>query len=87
MLGGWGGAAGWSNVATATDPDMAIRLPDDAAFAVWRNTGSRAGATAAFTEEQHAALTTEMLAITPREPDGSLRIPFGALYLSAVNPG
>jgi hypothetical protein len=84
-LADWGQAAGWSAVSTAADAGMAICLPDDAAFAVWRNTGSRAGATASFTPEQHAALTAEMLAITPREADGSLRIPFGALYLSATN--
>ena len=64
---------------------MAIRVPDEAAFAVWRNTGSRAGVTAHFTEDQHAALTAEMLAITPRDVEGWLRIPFGALYLTAVN--
>lgn len=83
-LTGWAEAAGWTGIATAADPQMAIRLPDDAAFATWRNTGSRAGATAGFTAEQHAALTAEMLAATPREADGSIRIPFGALYLTAV---
>lgn len=84
-LAAWGEAAGWGGIATGADPEMAIRLPDDAAFAVWRNTGSRAGATAHFTEEQHAALTAEMLTVTPREPDGTLRIPFAALYLAATN--
>ena len=86
-LAEWGAAAGWGELDVAADPDMAIHLPDAAAFAVWRNTGSRAGVTAGFSAEQHAALTVEMLAITPREPDGSLRSPFGALYLAAVNPG
>ena len=87
ILADWGAAAGWTSIETAADPEMAIHLPDDTAFAVWRNTGSRAGATAGFTAEQHAALTAEMLAITPRQADGSLRIPFGALYLAAINPG
>jgi SAM-dependent methyltransferase len=86
ILGGWGAAAGWGELDVAADAGMAIQLPDEAAFAVWRNTGSRAGVTAGFSDEQHAALTAEMLAITPREADGSLRIPFGALYLAAVNP-
>jgi SAM-dependent methyltransferase len=81
----WGAAAGWSGLVTAADSEMAIRVPDEAAFAVWRNTGSRAGVTAHFTEDQHAALTAEMLAITPRDVEGWLRIPFGALYLTAVN--
>ena len=85
VLAGWARAAGWGEVDTAADPEMAIRLPDGAAFAVWRNTGSRAGATAGFTPEEHEALTAEMLAVTPREADGSLRVPFGALYLCATN--
>jgi SAM-dependent methyltransferase len=85
-LAGWATAAGWGSVETAADPEMAIVLPDEAAFRVWRNTGSRAGATAEFTPEQHEALTNEMLVVTPRQADGSFRIPFGALYLSAVNP-
>ncbi|HEY7526046.1 MAG TPA: methyltransferase domain-containing protein [Candidatus Limnocylindria bacterium] len=84
-LAGWGAAAGWSGLETAADPEMAIRLPDAEAFAVWRNTGSRAGMTAHFTPEQHAALTAEMLAVTPRDAEGWLRIPFGALFLTAAN--
>jgi SAM-dependent methyltransferase len=83
-LSEWAETAGWTGIETAADPEMAIRLPDEAAFAVWRNTGSRANATAGFSAEQHAALTAEMLAATPRQPDGSFRIPFGALYLSAA---
>jgi hypothetical protein len=82
-LAGWARSAGWQDVATAADPDMAIRLPDEAAFRTWRRTGLRASATAGFTQEQHEALTAEMLAVTPREADGSFRIPFGALYLTA----
>jgi SAM-dependent methyltransferase len=84
-LAGWAQAAGWSGVATAEDPQMAIRLPDEDAFRTWRRTGSRAGATAGLTEEQHDALTAEMIAATPREADGTFRIPFGALFLSARN--
>ena len=84
-LAGWADAAGWSEVSTAADPTVAIRLPDQEAFRTWRRTGSRAGATAGFTEEQHAALTAEMIAVTPRDADGGFRIPFGALYLTARN--
>jgi SAM-dependent methyltransferase len=84
-LAGWAESAGWRGVATGADPEMAIRLPDEAAFRSWRRTGSRAGATATYTEAQHEALTAEMLALTPREADGGFRIPFGALYLTAVN--
>ena len=75
--------AGWNEVEVAADPTTAIVLPDDDAFRVWRGIGSRGAATAHYTAEQHRALTDEMLAVTPRAPDGSLRIPFGAIYLSA----
>jgi ubiquinone/menaquinone biosynthesis C-methylase UbiE len=85
QLAGWAEAAGWSGVETAADPTVAIRLPDEEAFRTWRRTGSRAGATAGFTEEQHDALTAEMMAASPRDDDGSFRIPFGALYLTARN--
>jgi SAM-dependent methyltransferase len=82
-LAGWAELAGWLGAETAADPAVAIRLPDEDAFRLWRRTGSRAGATAGFTDEQHEALTAEMLAVTPRDADGTLRIPFGALYLTA----
>ncbi len=75
--------AGWNEVEVAADPTTAIVLPDDDAFRVWRGIGSRGAATAHYTAEQHRALTDEMLAVTPRDPDRSLRIPFGAIYLSA----
>jgi ubiquinone/menaquinone biosynthesis C-methylase UbiE len=81
----WAVVAGWSDAAVAEDPSIAIRLPDAEAFATWRRTGSRGAATAGWSEERHAALTADMLASTPREPDGSYAIPFGAIYLSARN--
>jgi SAM-dependent methyltransferase len=84
-LAEWAVEAGWTDAAVADDPDVAIRLPDAEAFATWRRTGSRGAATAGWTEEQHAALTAAMLAITPQHPDGGYAIPFGALYLTARN--
>lgn len=78
--------AGWNAVEVAADPTTAIVLPDDDAFRVWRGIGSRGAATAHYTAEQHRALTDEMLAVTPRDADGSLRIPFGAIYLTARRP-
>jgi len=30
-------------------------------------------------------MTADMLAVTPREPDGGYAIPFGAIYLTALN--
>ncbi len=76
-------AAGWRDVRVEADPDHAIVLPDDVAFRLWRSIGSRGAATADWTSERQDALTEEMLAATPRQADGSLRIPFGVIYLAA----
>jgi SAM-dependent methyltransferase len=78
--------AGWGQAETGADPATAILLPDEEAFRLWRDIGSRGAATADFTPEQHRALTDEMLAVTPRTADGAFRIPFGALYLTARRP-
>ena len=75
--------AGWSDAAVEADGTTAIRLPDEAAFRTWYRIGPRGGATAHFTPEQHRSLCDAMLALTPREPDGGFRIPFGTLYLAA----
>ena len=84
-LARWARDAGWTDAAVDQDPSVAIRLPDADAFATWRCTGSRGAATVGCSEEQHAALTADMLAITPQEPDGSYAIPFGAMFLTAAN--
>ena len=75
--------AGWTEVAVAAESRTAIVLEDEEAFRIWREIGSRGAVTADYTPEQHRELTDEMLTITPRDPDGRLRIPFGALYLTA----
>lgn len=85
-LAGWAGAAGWAQVETAADPTIAVHLPDEAAFRMWRSLGARGAATRDWSPERNEALTNEMLAATPRQPDGSMRLPFGALYLTAVAP-
>jgi SAM-dependent methyltransferase len=85
-LGAIATAAGWTAVETAADPTTAILLADASAFRTWRGIGLRGSATAEYTPEQHRALTDEMLAVTPRTPDGTYRIPFGALYLTARRP-
>ncbi len=86
-LASWATEAGWNDVETATDPTVAIHLVDEAEFRTWRNLGARAQATRAWPPERHEALTSDMLAMAPRQPDGSFRLPFGALYLSArVSP-
>lgn len=82
-LAAWARRAGWTDVETGADPSTAIVLPDEDAYRTWRSIGSRDGATAEYTAVQHAALTEELLAATPRDADGRLSIPFGAIYLTA----
>ena len=76
-------AAGWEEVRTEADAATAILLADEAAFRAWRSIGRRDGATAHLDAAQHEALTTDMLAVTPRMAEGEYRIPFGTLYLTA----
>jgi ubiquinone/menaquinone biosynthesis C-methylase UbiE len=85
-LADWAETAGWTDVETSADPSILIDLPDEAAFRTWRSLGSRGAATRDWTPDQQEALTQEMLASTPREPDGSIRLPFGALYVTARAP-
>ena len=77
--------AGWVEVETATDPTAEIRLLDDDAFRLWRSIVSRPG-TSRFSDADHERLTHAMLEVTRRAPDGSLCIPFGAIYLTARGP-
>lgn len=86
-LKGWALEAGWESVATDADPRTAIRLADERLFDRWLSVGSRRAALRDRTAEARRALAADMLAVTPREPDGTLRIPFGTLYLTARSPG
>jgi SAM-dependent methyltransferase len=76
-------AAGWSEIETDADPGIAIALASDDDFDQWMATGSRGQLTGDWTAERQRALRNAMLAATPRDPQGRLRIPFGALYLTA----
>ncbi len=76
-------SAGWTGVEVMADPGTEIVLGSEDDYREWRTIGFRGAATAEYTPEQNTALTDEMLAVTPRGPDGSYRIPFGALYLTA----
>lgn len=77
-------AAGWRVTSTDADPAVEVVLPDVEAFHRWRSTGSRGRATAGWPPERIAALDADMLDATPRGPAGELRIPFGALFVSAA---
>lgn len=85
-LAQWAAAAGWVSIETSAEPDLRIRLPSESLFRTWRSIGSRAETTRDWTDAQHDALTSAMLAITPRDDDGAFVIPFGALYLTAERP-
>jgi ubiquinone/menaquinone biosynthesis C-methylase UbiE len=78
-------AAGWMQPEVEEDPSVTIRLADEAAFRTWRSIGPRGNLTVDWSPEQHEALTRDMLAVSPRERDGSYVIPFGAIYLTARN--
>ncbi len=78
-------AAGWLEPAVVEDPWLSIRLADETLFRAWRSIGSRAEATREWSPDEHEAMTREMLAVTPRDRDGTFVIPFGAIYLTARN--
>jgi SAM-dependent methyltransferase len=82
-LAAWASAAGWRGVETAADPDNVIPLADDAAFDRWLSIGARGAAIRDWMPERKRALRDDLIAITPRAADGSFRIPFGALFLTA----
>jgi demethylmenaquinone methyltransferase / 2-methoxy-6-polyprenyl-1,4-benzoquinol methylase len=86
-LGAWVHEAGWTSVVPAADPETVIRLADEAAFRQWLRVGSRGAAAGQWPPERLETFTRELLAVTPRAADGSLRIPFGTLYASARRPG
>lgn len=82
-LAGWAEAAGWRAARVAADPRIGIPLADEAAFRVWMSTGSRGQATADWSPERRSSFRAELLVATPRAADGSMWVPFGALYLTA----
>ncbi len=82
ILRDWADAAGWSSIASDADPRTAIRL-DPAQFDRWLTIGSRGAALRGRSDADHRALADDLLGVTPRDPDGTLRIPFGTLYLTA----
>lgn len=82
-LKGWAATAGWESIATDAEPRTAIRLADERLFDRWLSIGSRGAALRGRSDRERRALADDMLAVTPREADGTLRIPFGTLYLTA----
>lgn len=85
-LAGWATQAGWSDVETAADPTIGIPLADDDLFRAWLGVGSRGRATGDWSPQRRDEFARDLMAATPRSPDGGYRLPFGALYLTARRP-
>lgn len=79
-LAGWAAEAGWVAIETDADPTAAIPLADEAAFRTWL----RVGRTRTDWDQPRVdAFAADLMNASPRAADGSFRIPFGALYLTA----
>lgn len=76
--------AGWAEIRVEADPTTAVELLDEEHFRLWRTIGTQGAMSASLSPEDQAALTEEMLAVTPRTEEGGFRIPFGTLYATAV---
>ena len=81
----WAAAAGWSDVRTDADPSIGIPLADDEQFRTWTSVAVRERADG-WDASERERLTRELMAAAPRTAAGGYRIPFGALYLTAVRP-
>jgi SAM-dependent methyltransferase len=79
-LARWAEEAGWTDVATAADPTIDIRLADEAAFMTWLRVG-RVGTD--WDADRLDAYARDLMAVAPRTADGAFSVPFGALYLTA----
>lgn len=79
-LARWAEEAGWTEIATAADPTVDIRLADEAAFMTWLRVG-RAGTD--WDADRLDAYGRDLMAVAPRTADGAFSVPFGALYLTA----
>jgi SAM-dependent methyltransferase len=80
QVAAWATEAGWVDVDTDADPTAHIPLADEDAFRTWLRVG-RAGTE--WTPERVEAFGSDLMAASPRHRDGSFRIPFGAIYLTA----
>ena len=87
-LAGWAQDAGWTDVATSADGTTAIRLNGEDGVRRWLAVGPSGIATAEWPLARLHAFAASSMEAAPRDPDGTIRLPFGALYLTArVEPG
>lgn len=85
-LAGWAAQAGWSDIETAADPTIGIPLADDDLYRSWLSVGARGRATGDWTAQRRDEFARDLMAATPRSPDGGYWLPFGALYLTGRRP-
>jgi SAM-dependent methyltransferase len=80
QLARWATDAGWTEVETAADAAAVIPLADEAAFRTWLRVGRTV---TSWSADRVEAFARDLMAVSPRGPDGAFRIPFGALFLTA----
>jgi SAM-dependent methyltransferase len=82
-LAAWARDAGWQDVSVDADPTTGIPLADEDAFRRWLRVGR---ITSDWSEDRRDAFAHDLIAVAPRQGDGSFRLPFGTIYLTARRP-
>ncbi|HEX6129130.1 MAG TPA: methyltransferase domain-containing protein [Candidatus Limnocylindria bacterium] len=80
----WASEAGWTGIRTDTDAAIVIPLRDEAHFRTWLRVGARGRATAGWSRQRMDAFVRDLMDAAPRDGDGGFRLPFGAIYLTAL---
>jgi SAM-dependent methyltransferase len=81
----WARDAGWIAVAVDADPTTGIPLADESTFRAWLRVGARGRATAEWSDEQRERFTADLITASPRHAAGGFWLPFGTIYLTALN--
>jgi SAM-dependent methyltransferase len=84
LLAAWAGDGGWTAIETAADPSASIPLADETAFRTWLRVGARGRATQDWSGQHREQFVLDLMDAAPRDADGAFRLPFGALFLTAV---
>ena len=84
-LAAWAGEGGWSGIEVQADPSTGIPLADEAAFRTWLRVGPHRGTTSEWPADRQEQFARDLMAASPRDADGSFRLPFGTMYLTAAN--
>lgn len=87
LLREWARGGGWEGIQTDADPDYHLRLAGDPGLRSWLATGPRAVTAAAWDREKREAFLAAIRDAAEHHSDGSILLPFGALYLTAQRPG